>query len=50
MSQSTYKLYYFDIRGLGEQIRLLFTYGGIKFEDIRISQEDWPALKQSMFF
>ena len=50
MSQPKYKLYYFDIRGLGEQIRILFAYGGIEYEDIRISQEEWPALKPSLYF
>ncbi|XP_055298070.1 glutathione S-transferase-like isoform X2 [Sitodiplosis mosellana] len=50
MSQPTYKLYYFDIRGLGEQIRILLAYGGIEYEDIRITQEEWPAIKPTMPF
>jgi len=41
-----YKLYYFDVRGLGETIRLLLTYGGEKFEDERFTFENWPQNKQ----
>ncbi|KAI1731395.1 glutathione S-transferase 1 [Ditylenchus destructor] len=40
-----YKLTYFDIRALGEPIRLLFRYVGQQFEDNRISWENWPEHK-----
>lgn len=50
MSQPTYKLYYFDVKALGESIRMLFAYGGIEYEDIGVSEEDWIELKPSMYF
>lgn len=43
-----YKLVYFNIRALGEGIRLLFAYSGTQFEDVRISREEWPNLKPSI--
>jgi len=42
------KLYYFPVRSRAETARLLLTYGGTKFEDIRISIEQWPAMKEKM--
>ncbi|GMR50781.1 hypothetical protein PMAYCL1PPCAC_20976, partial [Pristionchus mayeri] len=41
-----YKLYYFDIKGRGEPIRLMFEFFRIKYEDVRVKFEDWPALKK----
>ncbi|XP_072391084.1 glutathione S-transferase-like [Diabrotica undecimpunctata] len=43
----TYKVTYFDIKFIarGEPIRMLLSYGGIPFEDIRIKHEDWPKVK-----
>lgn len=44
----TYKLTYFNIQGLAEPIRMLLSYGGIEFEDVRVEKDkDWPALKPS---
>lgn len=48
MPEHSMKLYYFPMRGRGETSRLLFAYGGKKFEDVRIPVEQWPAMKESM--
>uniref|UniRef100_A0A7E4UN67 glutathione transferase n=1 Tax=Panagrellus redivivus TaxID=6233 RepID=A0A7E4UN67_PANRE len=40
-----YTLTYFDIRGLGEPIRVLFKYAGVEFKDVRIKHADWPKIK-----
>jgi len=41
----TFKLTYFDGRGLGETARLLFKSAGVEFTDVRVDQKDWPTLK-----
>ncbi|KJH40934.1 glutathione S-transferase protein [Dictyocaulus viviparus] len=41
----SYTLHYFDTRGRGELIRLMFVYHNVTFEDHRISMDDWPTCK-----
>lgn len=42
-----YKIHYFDITALGEILRMILAYGGEEFEDVRIQQDEWPAIKPS---
>ncbi|XP_060066242.1 hematopoietic prostaglandin D synthase-like [Ylistrum balloti] len=44
-SMPTYKLTYFDARGVAELVRLTFLAAGVEFEDVRIKSEDWLELK-----
>lgn len=44
------KLTYFDGPWLGEPIRNAFIIGGVEFEDHRVKQDDWMALKPSTPF
>jgi len=43
----SYKLTYFNGQGLGEVARLLFAAAGQVYQDERINQDAWPALKAS---
>lgn len=45
-----YTFYYFNIRGRGELIRLMFQLTGKKFQDKRIEFKDWPKYKFQMPF
>ncbi|XP_033754085.1 S-crystallin SL11-like [Pecten maximus] len=40
------KLTYFNLRARGELSRLLFAQGGQDFDDVRVEQDKWPALKK----
>jgi glutathione S-transferase len=45
-----YKLTYFNGRGRGELIRLVFAQAGVEYEDVRVEKDKWPALKSSTPF
>ena len=47
---SIYKLSYFNTRGLGEISRYVFAQAGVKFEDNRITKEEWPKVKPTTPF
>ena len=40
-----YKLNYFNLRGRGEIIRLVFAATGQEYEDFRFEREEWPKYK-----
>lgn len=42
---TTYKLIYFNFRGRAEAARILFDIVGQKFEDKRLTFEEWPEAK-----
>lgn len=44
-----YTVYYFNIKGRGEIVRLMLTAAGVDFEDHRVQGEEWPKLKSSKF-
>ena len=46
-----YRFTYFNVRGRGEIIRLLFTVSGVKYEERTLDMQgaDWLALKPSKF-
>ena len=46
----SYKLQYFNARGLGEMIRLVFAEAGVEYEDVRCAPEDWPKRKPGESF
>ena len=41
-----YKLYYFNLRGRAEFLRLIFVAADEKYEDVRFESEQWPEYKQ----
>lgn len=47
---ASYKLTYFGLKGIGEALRFLLSYGGVEFEDVRVTFDQWPSLKPSMLF
>ena len=38
---TTYKLYYFNMRGMAEPIRIIFAQAGVEYRDYRMESEQW---------
>ena len=45
-----FKLYYFDIRGRAEPIRVMLHYCGREFEDVKFSVTEWEDVKKCKLF
>ncbi len=46
---AAYKLIYFPLKGRAEMIRLAFAASGVKYEDCRVTNEEFQKLKDSKF-
>ncbi|KAI0988413.1 hypothetical protein GJ496_003261 [Pomphorhynchus laevis] len=42
-----YRLLYFDVKGRGEAIKLLFAAANVDFEDVRVKADKWEEIKDS---
>ena len=42
---SKIRLIYFNARGRAELSRLILAQAGQEYEDVRISKDEWPAMK-----
>lgn len=45
----TFTLFYFNVKALAEPVRYLFAYGAQEYEDVRVTRDEWPALKPSLY-
>nr|NP_001187810.1 glutathione S-transferase class-mu 28 kda isozyme [Ictalurus punctatus]ADO29151.1 glutathione S-transferase class-mu 28 kda isozyme [Ictalurus punctatus] len=50
IKNSNLKLLYFNIRGRGELIRMILYAANKDFEDVRVTENQWPSLKSQMPF
>lgn len=46
----SYKLIYFNARGRGEMIRLIFAAAGVQYEDCRMTKEEFLKLKEGTVY
>lgn len=45
----SYKLTYYNGRGLGELVRLTFVAAGVTYEDKRVNKTEWEKLKDGEY-
>lgn len=48
MSNDTFKLYYYNMRGRAEFIRLVLAAANLSYDDIRFERSEWPEYKPKM--
>ena len=48
LTMPSYKLIYFNLRGRGEMIRLMFAAAGVQYEDCRLTKEEFLKLKEGI--
>lgn len=48
--KNSYTLFYFNVKALAEPLRYLFAYGALEYEDVRVTRDEWPALKPCKYF
>ena len=46
-SEPSFRLTYFDLEGRAENARTLFALAGQKYDDIRLSVDEWYEIKES---
>lgn len=42
----SYKLTYFNLRGIGESIRMLFKYAKVSFDEVQVDAKSWYDVKK----
>ena len=42
------KLFYFNTEGRAELTRMILAQAGVEFEDVRLTRDEWSAMKPSM--
>jgi hypothetical protein len=46
----TLKIVYFDMAGRAEPARMMFAYKNVKYEDKRVTDEEWKTMKSSAIY
>jgi hypothetical protein len=46
----TLKIVFFDMAGRAEPARMMFAYKNVKYEDKRVTDEEWKTMKPSAVY